>query len=339
MATREDVLACYRYIFGREPESETALNAHVFDGESLDQLRARFFGSEEFLQKTRISMHRPPRPLPYVVPPLKVEDRASPEVLRRLMEKTAAYWTAIGVQAPHWSVLTSEIYRPERIEGTKEHFYNTGRDDLNLIRACLRRARVPLDSVGTVLEYGCGVGRVTLHLARKFPRVIACDISRPHLDLAAAHLTEVGAPAAQYEHLGPDRLHPDVRCDLWFSRIVLQHNPPPVIAAILQRAFASLNPGGTAVFQVPTYRVDYAFRTEEYLAGPLGQHMEMHVLPQPAIFALADAGGCRPVEVREDTRVVSGDVDKWLSNLFVFRKAGTPVPRPVSGPLSGPVSG
>ncbi|WP_338665759.1 methyltransferase domain-containing protein [Pararoseomonas sp. SCSIO 73927] len=331
MATREDVLACYRYIFGREPESEAAVAGHVISDESLDGLRARFFASEEFLKKTRISIQRPPPLLPSTVPPLKVEDRASPDVLRRLMEKTAVYWSAIGTEAPHWSVLTSELYRPERIEGTKEHFYETGKEDLNLIRACLRRARVPLDQVGTVLEYGCGVGRVTLHLARKFPRVIACDISRPHLDLAAAYLAEAGAPAASYEHLGPDRPHPDVSCDLWFSRIVLQHNPPPVIAAVLRRAFAALNPGGVAIFQVPTYRLDYAFSTAEYLAGPLGQHMEMHVLPQPAVFALAEAGGCRPVEVREDTRLVSAETDKWLSNLFVFRKAGAPVSGPVSG--------
>src|SRR5271169_236009 len=41
--------------------------------------------------------------------------------------------------------------------------------------------------------------------------------------------------------------------DLFFSIIVLQHNPPPVILGILDAAFAGLRPGGLAFFQVPTY--------------------------------------------------------------------------------------
>ncbi|MBP0494556.1 class I SAM-dependent methyltransferase [Pararoseomonas indoligenes] len=322
MATRDEVLTCYRYILGREPESDMVLLSQVIPEETLEALRARFLSSEEFLRKSRLLVNGLPRPLPLTVPPLKVETEAPPETLRRLVEKTGEYWSAIGTEAPHWSVLTSDMYRPERIEDTKAYFYASGKNDLNIIRGCLRRARVQPEAMVTAVEYGCGVGRVTGHLAVKFPKVVACDISRPHLDIAAAHLAETGASNVQLEHLGPDRLHPELRCDFWFSRIVLQHNPPPVMAAILRRAFAALNPGGVAVFQVPTYKLDYTFRIRDYLDGPLGKQMEMHILPQPTVFALAEEADCRPVEVREDTGLVSSQIDQWLSNLFVFRKRG-----------------
>ena len=48
--------------------------------------------------------------------------------------------------------------------------------------------------------------------------------------------------------------------------------------------------------------------------------MEMHVLPQPAVFALAAEAGLRVLEVREDTHLVSSNTSTWLSNMFVLRR-------------------
>lgn len=42
--------------------------------------------------------------------------------------------------------------------------------------------------------------------------------------------------------------------DLWFSYIVLQHNPRSAIAQILQRALSLLAPGGLAILQLPARR-------------------------------------------------------------------------------------
>jgi hypothetical protein len=106
--------------------------------------------------------------------------------------------------------------------------------------------------------------------------------------------------------------------DLWFSRIVLQHNSPPIIALILQRALALLSPGGVAVFQVPTYARGYGFSLDRYLARLHDDSaIEMHVLPQPVVFAIAEAAGCVAVEVLEDGSI---GVANWYSNTFVFRK-------------------
>lgn len=51
--------------------------------------------------------------------------------------------------------------------------------------------------------------------------------------------------------------------DLWSSRVVLQHNPPPIVAAILRKMLWRQNPGGLAIFQLPTYRRDYNFKISE----------------------------------------------------------------------------
>jgi hypothetical protein len=95
-----------------------------------------------------------------------------------------------------------------------------------------------------------------------------------------------------------------------------------VIAWLLAWAFRRLAPGGVAIFQVPTHRVGYRFRLSEYLAREAEPEMEMHVLPQPAVFALAAAARLEVLEVREDTHLVAGQPAVWLSNLFVLRRPG-----------------
>ncbi|MGH7093257.1 MAG: hypothetical protein ACREFB_06960, partial [Stellaceae bacterium] len=107
--------------------------------------------------------------------------------------------------------------------------------------------------------------------------------------------------------------------DVLVSTIVLQHNPPPIAALMLDAALRKLRPGGVALFQVPTYGPRYRFVAEDYLAH-LGEGMEMHVLPQHAIFEIFERTGCRLLECREDAAV--GNHEGFVSNTFFVRKRG-----------------
>jgi SAM-dependent methyltransferase len=107
-------------------------------------------------------------------------------------------------------------------------------------------------------------------------------------------------------------------CDLFYSRIVLQHNPPPIIDFVLQKLIRALKPGGIGIFQVPTYGVGYSFNLREFLQSPQPHDMEMHCFPQAELFSLvAQAGACL-VEVREDD--APGRRDLFISNNFVIKK-------------------
>jgi hypothetical protein len=104
--------------------------------------------------------------------------------------------------------------------------------------------------------------------------------------------------------------------DVLFSILVLQHNPPPVIAHIIDRLLRGLKPGGVAYFQVPTFRAGYRFSTKEYLESS-GQGMEMHVLPQRYIFPIAGRNGCEVIEVGPDNMTWSLD---FVSTTFLLQK-------------------
>jgi trans-aconitate methyltransferase len=165
------------------------------------------------------------------------------------------------------------------------------------------------------MEYGCGVGRVTPHLAAMFSRLIGVDISASHLVLATQSVKRSGVANAELRLATPPDFGMAEPIDLWFSRLVLQHNPPPIMAMILRRMLSMLAPGAVAIFQLPTHAPSYRFIADEYLARN-SDEIEMHCLPQSVIFALAAEAGCTPLEVREDDSMGY----PWLSNVFVFRR-------------------
>ena len=318
--TRDDVVQAYRLILGRAPESEAVVQGHVRDHADLDALRRVFLGSDELqeqLARPAEGSAEPPR-LPLDAPPLQVETATDPATLARLIGETARFWEAIGETAPHFSVLTAPEFAPDRIAENEARFFASAEYDRNLLLATLARAGRSPEDFTRLVEFGCGVGRMTAYFAPLFREVIGLDISRPHLQLAEATMVRHGIRNARFVQVTAADLHPVESYDLWFSRIVLQHNPPPVIAHILDRMFAGLAPDGVAIFQVPTYQVGYRFAVAEYLRSDLGARMEMHVIPQQAVLELAWRRGCRLVEMREDS-AVSASPD-WLSNTFVFRK-------------------
>ncbi|MFT8242766.1 class I SAM-dependent methyltransferase [Roseomonas sp. BN140053] len=323
MVTPDDVRAAYRLILGREPENEALPESLAKDFEELSQLRRVFLNSDEFRRMEDLPPVLPPpviaQTLPLDAPPLAVEVLAARPDLERMMARVAAFRTRLGEEAPHWSILTVDRFRPERIEAERGTFYATGKDDLTTLRGVLARIGLAPADLPRVVEYGCGAGRVTLHLARSFGEVTTCDLSRPHLDVAEQYLGEQGLTNLRYHHVTPEALIPRGSFDLFFSVLTLQHNPPPVIHAILEAALEQLSPGGVAVFQLPAHMKDYRFTVAEYLGQP-GAGLEMHCMPQREVFALAEHCGCKPMDVRENTRSFTQDPLNNLSMLYAFRK-------------------
>jgi SAM-dependent methyltransferase len=149
-------------------------------------------------------------------------------------------------------------------------------------------------------------------------RVMAYDISEPHLALGRARAAALGRTNIRMNAIGdalPDGFE---ACDLFYSRIVLQHNPPPIIGLVLQKLIRALKPGGIGIFQVPTYCVGYSFDLGKFLQSGQPQDMEMHCFPQEELFSLVAQAGARLVEVREDD--APGQRNLFISNNFVVKK-------------------
>jgi SAM-dependent methyltransferase len=240
----------------------------------------------------------------------------SDEDLLRLTQRVAATWRSLGEERPHWSVLSNAQFLPQNIETEQGAFHASGASDVEQLLAIIRHVGRDPDEFASILEYGCGLGRMTNHFARRFPTVTACDISASHIDLARAHSGALGLANITYREITAPDFGMTGPIDLWYSAIVLQHNPPPVMASILRRMLHQLRPGGVAVFQAPTYEPNYRFKVSEYLDAPEAEGLEMHIIPQGEVFRLVREAGCSVYDVLEDSRAGP----ERLSNLFVIGK-------------------
>jgi SAM-dependent methyltransferase len=104
---------------------------------------------------------------------------------------------------------------------------------------------------GTVVEIGCGVGRVTRARAARAESVVAVDVAEEML----AHARELNPELTNVRWVLGDgaTLEPvaDARADGVFSHVVFQHLPDPALTlGYVQEIGRVLRPGGWAAFQV-----------------------------------------------------------------------------------------
>jgi SAM-dependent methyltransferase len=320
----EDVKTAYRLLLGREPEDEAVLLAHTQHSRSFEELRAAFFRSTEFqnLAAQQTAFRPLLRPLDW--PPIRVELDASSAQLASMMRNTEATWNQLGVSEPHWSVLAHDAFLATNIAKVEPEFYESGKDAIHMLCRTAERCGTSLSGLSRCFELGCGLGRITIWLAGLFERLVAADISPAHLALARQAVDRLEVANVELVHLhsfGTFEAIPEF--DVFFSFIVLQHNPPPLIAALLRIILGKLRAGGIAYFQVPTYRLNYDFQIEEYLRSvDFSGRMEMHVIPQSVLFDILRQSGCRVLECRED----NWTGDPGIISNTIFAKKENPFP-------------
>lgn len=311
--TRADVAALYRLVLSREPENEAVLQAAA--GTPAMAFLRSILGSAEY---RRLAVNRLTEEFLADLPQGEIQVAASEDELAALLDHARSTWAKFGAENPYWSVLTNDAFRGSRLESgeLEASFFASGQGDVALFRAACARNGLALAADGTVLDFGCGVGRLGVHLAPMFGRYIGVDISAPHLQLAGDHLAAAGIANAELLQLSDflDRSRP-VDVDAFFSVIVLQHNPPPIICMLVRRLIASLRSGGVGYFQIPRALFDYSYSVAQHLAR-LGDGMEMHAVPQPAIFKLVADGGCDLIECLPDGRTGGAG----LSSTYLVRK-------------------
>ena len=320
MVSKDDVLCAYRYILGREPENPGALEAHMSLA-NVATLRAYFMDSAEFRNEVLPRYQSGENFFPsQTLEPMHVESEGSPEQLAAVLDRIRLEWEDFGKTEPHWSVLTHDTFKQKALDENRQEFFESGQFVTHIIDAFLRRHALTIPQNASCLELGCGVGRITAHLARRFKTVIGVDISKFHLEICAQELKDQAIDNVSLVCLDrPQTLLDLPAFDFFCSFIVLQHNPPPAMAFLLDTILGKLTRGGIAVFQLPTYRQGYRYDLKEYLSTPEPLHMEMHVLPQPQVLRIIERNSCRLLEIREDGWA-EGRTTTGLSNTFFIVK-------------------
>jgi 2-polyprenyl-3-methyl-5-hydroxy-6-metoxy-1,4-benzoquinol methylase len=305
MIREEDVIYAYRFMFGRDPESRETVAQYASQVGSLRELRDIFLNSPEF--QDLMNRNLAPRALKpgFQGPPMHVELTDDPAVLDQLFAKTVAQWEHLGQTNPYWSVLTNDRYFIDVFHQSRDEFFATGEIETKAFESSLARVGLSIPRGGRCLEFGCGVGRVTGALASLFGEVVAVDVSQSHLDIARSELSKskLIENIDYYKLSRIGQIHTLGKFDVIYTKIVLQHNPPPVINYMLRSMLNSLKSGGIAMFQIPVYKAGYSFHINRYLNEDRNALMDMHFFPHKELFELIASMNCSIKELREDDSI------------------------------------
>lgn len=150
-------------------------------------------------------------------------------------------------------------YRDYRDPRAMEAFMESGRVEVDEIMTV---AGDRLAHRGSALEIGCGVGRLTLPVARRFEHVFALDIS-PTMLRRLGEYCESNSVTNVTPILSTGSWATDIRADLVYSRLVFQHiESLDEIGRYVTGAAACLEEGGLAYLQFDTRPRRLAYRAK-----------------------------------------------------------------------------
>ena len=144
-------------------------------------------------------------------------------------------------------------------DADREVFWSRGEEDLDRL---LAETGMRVDPGSTILDIGCGVGRLSRAAAARAGRVIALDVSAEMIARAREHnsglknVTWLVGDGERLTGVG------DASVDGCVSLVVFQHIPDPEITlGYLREVGRVLRPGGWAALQISTDETIHRPRT------------------------------------------------------------------------------
>jgi SAM-dependent methyltransferase len=159
------------------------------------------------------------------------------------MLNTDKAWRKWGIDDPYFGVLADDRFAIARIDDSRDAFFATGRGFVIWLLAQSERHYGPVPR-RRALDHGCGVGRLTLPLAKAFDEVVALDVAPAMLAEAQANASRAGASNISFA-AADDRLsQADGQFDFVNSHLVLQHVPVRRGMVLLDSLVDRVAPGG-----------------------------------------------------------------------------------------------
>ncbi len=186
------------------------------------------------------------------------------------MRNTDDDWQRIAETQPYWGVLSVDKFRGQSLTPEREEeFFRSGEVFIDSLLGFIN-AYLPTGALkrGRALDFGCGVGRLLLPLAKRFREAHGVDISPAMLDLVLKHATARSVTNLKVSLSTDDLADISPGFDLVNSLIVLQHIPPARGMRLIRRLVELTRIGGVCSIQM-TYARARKFLVHE---GPRARY-------------------------------------------------------------------
>jgi 2-polyprenyl-3-methyl-5-hydroxy-6-metoxy-1,4-benzoquinol methylase len=155
-------------------------------------------------------------------------------------------WEKWGKTDPYFAVITRPELQSAKLDDQgRRRFFESGESDV--AETMLEMERLlgrPLRPRRT-LDFGCGVGRLTIPLARMSETVVAVDVSPAMLDEARVNCQRAGVANVEFRRSTPGLAEVEGPFDFVHSYIVFQHIPPEYGYSLLDAILDRLSPDGS----------------------------------------------------------------------------------------------
>jgi len=174
-----------------------------------------------------------------------------------LIDRSEDKWESFAQQDAEFHICTNL---------DRDEFFASGERTIDSI---LQKHGDSLSDCGSALEIGCGVGRLTIPLARVFRHVTAVDISPTMLDKLAANCSRLGLKNLDGCAPSDDWIR-ESWYDFAISLLVFQHiEDYAIIQDYVVGIRKSLKPGGVALLQFDTRPRTLAYRLRNLVPDAL----------------------------------------------------------------------
>ncbi len=205
-----------------------------------------------------------------------------------------------------------------------EEFLATGESDVSRFVGFLRKHAHLSPPLGDVLDFGCGVGRLSRAWASRAKSVTGVDVAPTMIQMAEKVLREFPNARVCVNVENNLRQFSDKSFDVVASYITIQHIPPAAALTYLSELCRLLRPGGVLIFQAITERKPGDWKG--WLGDWFPWLVEIHhrlikgfrvfVTPEKSIFRLMQSMAMETVAIEEDP----GAGKNVTSRIFIFRK-------------------
>lgn len=224
-------------------------------------------------------------------------------------------WKRYGKVDPYFGVITQSKYHSGTLTNqARDEFFRSGEGHVQIVMKTLQEMN-PGFSPTHSIDFGCGVGRVTLPLAFESASVLGVDVSPGMLMEAQKNAIERGVSNVRFAQEVSGRF------DLVHSFIVLQHVHPGRGLPIVRDLVSRLEPEGMVVLQVPYYAPTWRrLRTRVEHANPIIRRaynlvkgralnypaMTMYCYSVPAILSIFRDAGIDDIRMVPDSAAGRG---------------------------------
>ena len=158
-------------------------------------------------------------------------------------------WDALGGTDPLWAILTHEDKKDRR--GAADEFFATGVREIKTLMTELRSQSRAFGG-RAVLDFGCGVGRLTQPLTTFFEEVVVgVDLSHEMVRLAQAHNRAPRRCRYVVNAAADLAMFPTGSFDLVLSYLTLQQMPARYSTSYLREIVRFARTGGIICVQLP----------------------------------------------------------------------------------------